>query len=192
MIRRTIAVIVSSLLGIAAVGCGAAPSTEQGESLAQGVVTHCSAPFTVLRVSTGGGQGDGVGPMCDLLTGPPALAPSPSGDVGDEPRPSTYAITSCAQATAVPPPSKLSACTAGYRLSWEHGYTEVFLCPVGTPLPATRKVGNSGSDSYGPFAHPQNGCFGDSLDPTYAFVMHISDDGTRNQPGNCGAKCGHF
>lgn len=191
MIRSVASVVLASSLAVVSTACGSA-ADERGESTAQEIVTRCTTPFSVLNTSSGGDQGDGVRPTrpivtCDVLASPPLPPPYADADT----------ITSCAQASRQSPPASLSACTWGYRIYSLRGYQEVFLCPIGMTVPASSFTpadgdgGRATSDYYRPIAHLANGCFGDSLDPSYGFVGHTVVYEDLN-PGNCGAKCGHF
>lgn len=185
MIRRILSAATVSTLAVSVVACSAAPSSE-GELAGSSELTHrptCTEPFTVPVASNDDGELRG-GPRviwsCDSLAAPPTPVPGYSGGT----------ISSCAPASPVPRPPGLAGCTPGWGIGTIDQYSSVFLCPTGTVLPPPMRTSPGHGTSYAWFGSPANGCFGDSLDSSYAYVLRTDYSG--GAPGNCGGSCGHF
>jgi hypothetical protein len=170
--RRFLPFLTIPVLAALALACSsAAPPDEESTGSTNQAQTRCSAPFTVLSSENGK-------LVCQFMSGPPASTP-PAYPPG--------AMTSCAGANNVAPPSALAGCTWGMGGGSLDPADTIYLCPSTMTLPPSDGRCPGGGHTYNWLGGPlDNGCFGDPIDPSYAFV-YVNDFCLI--PGNCGAKC---
>lgn len=194
MIRRIGLALGMSTLAVFVVACSGAPSPESDRATSSELVKiACTTPFTVAEATTFDETRTGkpitVWSCSDSLAAP-GIHPAGGSTDGT--------INSCDEAPPQEPPYRLAraGCTWGRR-TWSPGASpeqvrDIFLCPRSAILPPS-----ASGDTYERIAYPRNGCFGDSLDSDYGYVLHSvdrytgpSDGDGGGTPGNCGASCG--
>ena len=172
MTRNIASALALSSMALLAAACTASPppSAEHVESREQALL-RCRTPFTVLSGDTGTFT-------CESIAAVPPAPPYPSG-----------ALTSCDGTTAVAPtlttPLAYAGCTYGRSIDASPRTDAFFLCPIGSTFPPPEEVGYR----YDWVPVVDNGCFGASTDPEYAYVRYHWSQSMGTDPGGCGNNC---